>query len=153
MQVRRYESPVGTLVLQAEGGRLCALQTADGPVTENEPDAPALRLAAGQLDEYFAGTRTAFTVPLHLDGTAFQRAVWQALLTIPYGQTRSYREVAAMVGNPRACRAVGMANHRNPVMILVPCHRVIGANGALVGYGGGLGTKEALLRLEQQKNL
>ena len=105
--------------------------------------------AAEQLEAYFAGKRTTFSLPLRPAGTAFQLAVWQALTEIPYGETRSYGEIAAAVGNPKAARAVGMANNRNPISILIPCHRVIGSTGALVGYGGGLEKKLFLLELEK----
>lgn len=103
-----------------------------------------------QLVEYLAGARTRFDFPYQLQGTAFQKKVWGALCDIPYGETRSYQEIAAAVGSPKACRAVGMANNKNPMHIVVPCHRVIGANGALVGYAGGIARKETLLFLEQQ---
>ena len=112
-------------------------------------ETPLLKEAVAQLKEYFDGTRREFDLPLALEGTAFQRAVWEALLTIPYGETRSYGQIAQSIGNPKACRAVGMANNRNPIAIIVPCHRVIGANGKLVGYGGGLDIKERLLALEK----
>jgi methylated-DNA-[protein]-cysteine S-methyltransferase len=105
-------------------------------------------LAREQLEEYFAGARTRFDVPLVLEGPAFHRRVWDALLTIPYGETRSYGQIAAQVGDPGAARAVGFANGRNPIAIVVPCHRVIGANGNLTGYGGGLPRKRSLLDLE-----
>ena len=101
-----------------------------------------------QLAEYFAGKRLRFTLPLDLRGTPFQKQCWQALLEIPYGETRSYAEIARSIGRPRACRAVGLANHDNPVVIVVPCHRVIGANGSLTGYGGGLDVKRGLLEFE-----
>lgn len=118
-----------------------------------EPDTimertPLLEQAAGQLEEYLDGRRREFQIKLHLEGTAFQKKVWKALCAIPYGETRSYKEIAESIGNPKACRAVGMANNRNPIMILVPCHRVIGADGSLVGYGGGLTLKKFLLNLE-----
>ena len=102
----------------------------------------------GQICEYLRGERREFDLPLAPKGTGFQRKVWEALRTIPYGQTRSYAEIAAQVGSPRACRAVGMANHRNPISILIPCHRVVGKNGGLTGYAGGLERKEILLKLE-----
>lgn len=102
-----------------------------------------------QISEYMEGRRRAFDFPYTLRGTEFQQKVWRALCAIPYGETRTYGEIAAAVGNPRACRAVGMANHYNPILIAVPCHRVIGANGKLTGYGGGLDMKEALLQLER----
>ena len=103
-----------------------------------------------ELAEYFSGERRAFDLPLSLEGTAFQRADWAALCEIPYGETRSYGQIAARLGNPKACRAVGMANHRNPVAVLVPCHRVVGKNGSLTGYAGGLDVKEGLLALEKR---
>ncbi len=103
---------------------------------------------ADELLEYFAGTRTEFTVPLSPAGTDFQRAVWRALQRIPYGETRTYGEIAEAVGRPGAARAVGTANHRNPIPIIIPCHRVVGSNGQLCGFGGGLGVKRRLLELE-----
>ena len=103
-----------------------------------------------QVTEYLNGRRREFAFPYTLRGTEFQRKVWRALCAIPYGETRTYREIAAAVGNPKACRAVGMANHCNPILIVVPCHRVIGANGKLVGYGSGLDMKGALLQLEKK---
>lgn len=106
-------------------------------------------LAIAQLREYLAGKRKAFALPLNAVGTPFQKLVWNALQTIPYGETRSYKEIAKMLGNPGAVRAVGMANHHNPIAIIIPCHRVIGANGSLVGYAAGLSVKEALLTLEK----
>ncbi len=107
-----------------------------------------IKKAAVQLREYLDGKRKTFDVPIELNGTSFQRAVWNALTGIPYGETRSYGEIAKLIGRPKACRAVGMANNRNPVAVFVPCHRVIGANGKLVGYGGGMDIKERLLHLE-----
>lgn len=103
-----------------------------------------------QVTEYLNGRRREFDFPYTLHGTEFQRKVWRALCAIPYGETRTYGEIAAAVGSPKACRAVGMANHRNPILIAVPCHRVIGANGKLVGYGSGLDMKESLLQLEKK---
>lgn len=111
---------------------------------------PLLKMAAEQLREYFEGERKDFNLPLSPVGTKFQLKVWKALQTIPYGETRSYRQVAEIIGNPKACRAVGMANNRNPIAIIIPCHRVIGADGNLVGYGGGLDLKQQLLDLEKQ---
>ncbi len=102
-----------------------------------------------QLMEYFEGTRTQFDLPILMEGTEFQKKVWKALQTIPYGETRNYKEIAVMAGNEKAARAVGMANNKNPISIIVPCHRVIGANGTMVGYGGGLDVKKRLLALEQ----
>lgn len=112
-------------------------------------ETPLLRETNRQLQEYFREKRKEFDIPLFRQGTEFQQKVWKALCQIPYGETRSYGEIAEMIGNPKASRAVGGANNRNPVLIIVPCHRVIGANGALVGFGGGLGAKEFLLNLER----
>ena len=110
---------------------------------------PLLKEAAGQLDEYFRGVRRIFDLPLAPQGTPFEEAVWQALLTIPYGETRSYADIARQTGRPSACRPVGRANGHNPISIIIPCHRVIGANKKLTGYTGGLSIKQYLLELEQ----
>ena len=112
-------------------------------------DHPILCEAQQQLAEYFAGTRQQFDLPLDFDGTYFQKQVWQALLQIPYGETRSYKQIAEQLGNPKAVRAVGAANGKNPISIIAPCHRVIGASGKLVGFAGGLENKQILLKLEQ----
>lgn len=109
-----------------------------------------IREAAEQLNDYLAGKRKVFEVPLAMEGTAFQQDVWKALIAIPYGETRSYKEIADGIGRSRAYRAVGLANNKNPIAIFVPCHRVIGANGKLVGYAGGLDVKEKLLGLERK---
>ena len=113
-----------------------------------EQETPLLLQAFAQLEEYLAGTRREFDLPLAPAGTPFQRRVWDALLRIPYGQTRSYRQIAEAVGSPRGFRAVGMANNRNPIAVFIPCHRVIGADGKMVGYGGGVDIKIALLQRE-----
>lgn len=113
-------------------------------------DSQLMREAKKQLEEYFKGERKDFSLPIFLGGTAFQKRVWKALQEIPYGKTKSYQEVATIVGNKNSVRAVGGANHQNPISIIVPCHRVIGKNGTLVGYGGGLDVKEFLLRLEER---
>jgi methylated-DNA-[protein]-cysteine S-methyltransferase len=115
-------------------------------------ETPLIKKAAAQLNEYFAGKRKTFDLPFKLNGTEFQRSVWNALLTIPYGETRSYKEIAEYIGNPRACRAVGMANHRNPLAIIIPCHRVVEHGGGLGGYAGGLDVKRYLLDLEKKAN-
>lgn len=141
-------SPLGPLELTATDGALTGLGfggTADGTA----PSTALLREAARQIDEYFAGLRRHFTLPLAAVGTPFQQEVWRALGEIPYGQTRSYAQIAAQVGRPRACRAVGMANHRNPIAIITPCHRVVGSDGALTGYAAGMETKRRLLALER----
>lgn len=142
-----HRTPAGLLRLCADEKGICEVSFAE----KEEPggtDSELLHRAARELDEYFAGQRREFDLPLSLHGTPFQLRVWAALRQISYGETRSYAEVAAMAGNPKACRAVGMANHRNPVSILVPCHRVINADGSLGGYGGGTDKKRFLLRLE-----
>lgn len=151
--VSYFLSPVGYLRLEADNDGLQWLLLNSPPVDELAvivPSHPILVLAHQQLQEYFSGLRQAFTVPLSMKGTEFQLAAWQALQTIPYGETASYKAVAEQIGRPKAMRAVGMANNRNPVAIIVPCHRVIGANGKLVGYGGGLDMKQWLLTHERQ---
>ncbi len=141
------ETPIGTLWLSATRDGLAEVAFAERAA----PGAPRglLAEAAGQLRAYFAGELERFDLPLAPHGTPFQRGVWDAVSAIPYGSTASYSEIAAAVGRPRACRAVGAANGRNPLAIVVPCHRVVGAAGALTGYGGGLERKRALLDLER----
>ena len=148
------DSPVGPLLLAADDTGLRAIEFRDNrhPV-KRDGDwhagmHPVIDAAAAQLDEYFAGTRRTFDLPLTPQGTAFQRAVWDALDAIPYGETWSYAQLARRIGNPAAMRAVGAANGRNPLPIVRPCHRVIGADGALTGFGGGLPTKRFLLEFE-----
>ena len=149
-------SPVGTLKLVAHETALVAV------LWENENPKrvrlaelieqthhPILLETQKQLTEYFAGKRQQFDLPLDFEGTEFQQKVWQALLTIPFGETRSYRDIAEQIGNVKAVRAVGAANGKNPISIIAPCHRVVGANGKLVGFAGGLDNKDILLRLEK----
>jgi methylated-DNA-[protein]-cysteine S-methyltransferase len=152
------ESPVGKLKLVAsDKGLVAVLWENDGPrrvrLSEQIEDAkhPVLVETERQLKEYFAGRRQEFDVPLDMQGTRFQKDVWEALLAIPFGETRSYGQLAKQLGNPRATRAVGAANGRNPVSIIVPCHRVIGSSGKLTGFAGGLDTKARLLSLEEEK--
>lgn len=142
-------TPVGLLRLCADESGVCGVYFVRQATEAACPENALLQRTARELDEYFAGKRKAFGLPLSLHGTPFQLRVWAALQQIPYGETRSYAQVAAMAGNAKACRAVGMANHRNPVSILVPCHRVINADGGLGGYGGGLDVKKFLLTLEK----
>ncbi len=144
-----YHSPVGDIQLSWEDGAVTELRRADNGVQGGAENA-LTELVFRQLDEYFAGARRSFDFPYRLHGTLFQEKVWAALREIPYGETRSYKDIAEAIGHPRAFRAVGMANHANPVFIAVPCHRVIGADGSLVGYGGGLEMKTALLELEKK---
>lgn len=152
LRYRTVDSPVGPLTLAGSGSTLMHLRMADQSHAPDrsgwEPDGDAFPDVADQLDAYFSGSLTEFDVEIRLGGTDFQRRVWSALQTIPYGQTRSYAEIAEQIGSPAAARAVGMANGRNPVSIIVPCHRVIGSTGAMTGYGGGVERKHALLALE-----
>ena len=150
---RRVDSPVGPLMLAAGDDGLRHVEFRDNRHPADRSDwhggpHPVLDAAETQLREYFDGARRAFELPLAPRGTGFQRQVWQALAAIPYGSTVSYAELAQRIGSPDAVRAVGAANGRNPLPIVLPCHRVIGADGALVGFGGGLPTKAFLLRLE-----
>lgn len=151
------DSPVGRLKLVAHDQALVAV------LWENEnpkrvrlaelmeqPQHPILLATQQQLNEYFAGNRQQFNLPLDFEGTEFQQKVWQALLSIPFGETRSYKQIAEQIGNVKAVRAVGAANGKNPISIIAPCHRVVGANGKLVGFAGGLDNKEILLQLESQ---
>lgn len=141
------QSPIGLLTIEETDGAITALRF--GGETVSPPPTPLLQRAAQQLTEYFAARRRRFDLPLRPQGTAFQQAAWSALCAIPYGQTRTYAQQAAAIGNPKACRAVGMANHCNPLPLFIPCHRVIGAGGKLTGYAGGLAVKRFLLELEQ----
>lgn len=143
-----YHSPFGKMQLDWEDGAVTALQLAPSGACEEAPN-ELTALVFRQLDEYFAGTRRTFDFPCRLHGTPFQQRVWAALREIPYGETRSYKQLAEAIGQPNACRAVGMANHANPILIVIPCHRVICADGSLGGYAGGTEMKKALLRLEQ----
>ncbi|MFZ5638236.1 MAG: methylated-DNA--[protein]-cysteine S-methyltransferase [Pseudomonadota bacterium] len=157
MYFERLETPIGTLTLVADA---VGLRHIEFPSNRHPADragwrpdaqgaaADTLALAAGQLRDYFAGERTTFDLPLAPHGTPFQCEVWRLLATIPYGKTWRYRDLAQALGKPAAVRAVGAANGRNPLPIVLPCHRVIGADGGLTGFGGGLPIKEALLRLE-----
>jgi len=163
LMISEMESPVGTLLLGMYNGELCCVEFgrldqlsvslkkwawrwtgADRLVADER----ALQPYRNELEQYFAGNRKTFDLPVRLYGTPFQTRVWNALRSIPYGETRSYKEVAKMIGADKAVRAVGGANHRNPVSIIVPCHRVIGSDGSMVGYGGGLSVKIRLLELE-----
>ncbi|MFL6610662.1 MAG: methylated-DNA--[protein]-cysteine S-methyltransferase [Pseudomonas sp.] len=153
-------SPVGELILVARGTKLAAILWENerlnrvrlGPL-EPDDDHPTLKETERQLLEYFAGQRRRFELELDFAGTDFQVRVWQALLTIPFGETRSYRDMAIQIGQPTATRAVGAANGRNPISIIAPCHRVIGTSGSLTGFAGGLAAKQFLLSLEGQQSL
>lgn len=153
---RTIDSPVGPITVAGHGDVVTTIRL---PGQDHEPvgwegwveDPDAFADAVRQLREYFAGERTTFDFPMELEGTDFQRSVWAALLEIPYGETWSYGQLAARLGKPGAARAVGLANGRNPIPIVVPCHRVIGADGSLTGYGGGLDRKVVLLELERDR--
>lgn len=147
-----YESPVGRLALACDGEYITRLGFCPAEWTERIPqaDAPILVRARRQLEEYFAGKRKTFDLPLRPSGTPFRLKVWKALMNIGYGETCSYGDLALAVGNEKASRAVGGANHANPIVVIIPCHRVIGADGRLTGYGGGLDKKMFLLELEKK---
>lgn len=153
-------SPVGELTLVARGNALAAVLWENerenrvrlGPLHRDDQH-PLLQETARQLAAYFARERQTFELPLDFSGTAFQREVWAALLTIPFGETRSYAQIAQQIGRPQAVRAVGAANGRNPISIIAPCHRVIGASGSLTGFAGGLPAKQLLLALEGRQSL
>ena len=143
-----YDTMLGSVTFVEEDGALLAISTSrlyEGICQETD----TIKEAHQQLTEYLKGERKTFDLALNLKGTDFQKQVWMALCDIPYGETRSYKQIAESIGNPKAVRAVGMANNRNPLLIVVPCHRVIGTNGKLVGYGAGIEKKEFLLRLEK----
>jgi methylated-DNA-[protein]-cysteine S-methyltransferase len=157
---KMMNSPVGKLTLVANASRLSAILWENdkpdrvrlGPMQE-ENNSPVLLETERQLNEYFAGERNGFELELDFVGTEFQRKVWEALLTIPFGETRSYSDIAVQIGNPKAVRAVGAANGKNPISIVTPCHRVIGASGSLTGFAGGLEAKQFLLGLEGKETL
>jgi len=150
MNVHFLDSPIGTLRLVSNGSQLTGIEFEGqyGDDVGRETSDAVLASCASQLKDYFAARRRRFELPLAARGTAFQQSVWSALARIPYGELRSYRDIARAIGNPAAVRAVGAANGRNPLPIVVPCHRVIGSNGALTGFAGGLAIKTYLLELE-----
>ena len=151
----QLETPIGPLTITATKKAVTAIrfgtQVPEGstPCTGAEAT-PLLRKAAEEIGDYFAGSRRKFTLPLAPEGTPFQQKVWEALRTIPYGETRTYKQIAIQIGHNQSFRAVGMASNRNPIAIVVPCHRVIGYDGKLTGYAGGLAIKEQLLELEKR---
>ena len=144
------ETPAGILRIEEDQAGIASVSFADYSFCQKEAGCPGKYLAEAekQLAEYFAGSRRGFDLPLSPKGSEFQKRVWKALCDIPYGETRSYQEIAEAVGNAKAARAVGLANNRNPIVILIPCHRVIGKSGKLTGYAGGLDRKQFLLKLE-----
>lgn len=148
-----YEKEIGEIGIGEDNGAITDIffGTEIDPIDTELRETPLIKKASKQLDEYFQGSRKIFDLPIFTKGTPFQQMVWDALKTIPYGETRSYKDIAVQIGKSKACRAVGMANNRNPISIIIPCHRVIGSKGELVGYGGGLNIKEKLLSLEGKK--
>ena len=145
-----YDSLFGNIVIESDGNSITGIKTEGSAEPDGKKEANTLTdITAMQLEEYFAGKRKRFDVQLNPSGTDFQHLVWNALREIPYGKTKSYKQIAQDVGNPKACRAVGLANNKNPIWIMIPCHRVIGTNGTLTGYGGGLAMKQKLLELER----
>ena len=143
---RTIKTPIGKIGIRADENGVCALVFR--PAGDQNDASPLLDRAQRELEEYFAGRRRDFSVPLSIAGTPFQQKVWRALRAIPYGETRSYGEIAKAIGNDKAARAVGMANNKNPLPVFIPCHRVIGAGGRLTGYAGGLEIKKILLEIE-----
>ena len=144
-----YETDLGIIGIRDNNNAITEVFYSKSKINDHLKETPLIRECFNQLKEYFQGTRREFTIPIEAEGSEFQKKVWKALLDIPYGQTRTYKEIAIAIGNEKACRAVGMANNRNPISIIIPCHRVIGANGKLVGYGGRLDIKEKLLNIEK----
>ena len=142
------QTEIGCIGLAERNGTIIELALRATPTVQPLSEPKVIRCAFDQIEEYLAGKRKNFDVPLHAEGTPFMRRVWAELCTIPYGETRSYKDIAVAIGQPGAARAVGMANNRNPIALLIPCHRVIGADGRLVGFGGGLEMKRRLLELE-----
>lgn len=148
-----YETKIGKITITECDSQLVSIDFGEPSTKQiNISETPFIKEVHKELEEYFKGTRKTFQLPLALKGTPFQKKVWQTLMTIPYGETMTYKQVAEAVGNPKACRAVGMANNRNQIPIIIPCHRVIGSSGKLVGYAGGLHIKEKLLEMEENKH-
>ena len=150
-----YQTSIGNIYIEETNNYITKLQLVSNNLhleLQNTPmnESPLTKKTFLQLEEYFKGKRTSFDLPLNPKGTPFQKKIWNALLTIPYGQTKSYLDIATIIGNPKAVRAVGLANHNNPIMIVIPCHRVIGKNGKMVGYACGISVKEQLLSLEKE---
>lgn len=150
-----YHLPIGPVIIQANEHAITGIRTVN-VADEYQTNATIvtketilIKRAYEELKEYFTGERRTFDLPLYAEGTMFQMQVWKALQEIPYGETRSYKEIAEKTGRPAACRAVGGACHRNPIFIMIPCHRVIGSNGSMTGFGGGIPVKEQLLKLEK----
>ena len=142
-----YQTKIGRIKIAQEGDAIVEINVTDSE-KESERETPLIKKTIKELKEYLEGKRKIFDIPIDTQGTEFQEKVWNALLEIPYGETKSYEDIAKMVSCPKGARAVGMANHNNKIIIIIPCHRVIGKNGKLVGYAGGLPVKEKLLQIE-----
>lgn len=142
-----YQTKIGRIKIAQEGDAIVEINVTESE-KESEKETPLIKKTIKELEEYFEGKRKFFDIPISIKGTEFQEKVWEALLRIPYGETKSYEDIAKMIGCPKGARAVGMANHNNKIIIIIPCHRVIGKNGKLVGYAGGLPVKEKLLQIE-----
>lgn len=151
-RVYYYDTKIGRLAIAENGSSITHIEVNKLFSTEDFiiEETPLIKNAALQIEEYLMGQRKTFDLPLDPKGTPFQKSVWNALLKIPYGETQSYKDIAIAINNPQGYRAIGMANNKNPIMIVIPCHRVIGSNGSLVGYGGGLSIKECLLNIESK---
>lgn len=149
--IQYFDSKIGRTGVVEQNGKICKVQI-NKPINKEfiQKSTPLLEEAIKQLKEYFAGTRKQFELPIYLEATEFKKQVWEELLKIPYGTTATYKQIAQRIGRPKAARAVGMANHDNPIPVIIPCHRVIGANGKLTGYALGLEMKEELLGLERR---
>lgn len=147
-----YQTKIGRIKIAQEGDAIVEINVTDSE-KESEKETPLIKKTIKEIEEYFEGKRKFFDIPISIKGTEFQEKVWKALLKIPYGETKSYEDVAKMIGCPKGARAVGMANHNNKIIIIIPCHRVIGKNGKLVGYAGGLPVKEKLLQIESNYKL
>lgn len=145
-----YDTEIGRIKISEKDGKIIELVFSDyKKENEIEKETELIKKAYTQLEEYLSGKRTEFNIEIEMIGTEFQKKVWKELLNIPYGETRSYKDIAIAIGNGKACRAVGNANNKNPIAIIVPCHRVIGSNGSMTGYAGGLYIKEKLLKIEK----
>ena len=147
-----YQTKIGRIKIAQEGDAIVEINVTDSE-KESEKETPLIKKTIKEIEEYFEGKRKFFDIPISIKGTEFQEKVWEALLRIPYGETKSYEDIAKMIGCPKGARAVGMANHNNKIIIIIPCHRVIGKNGKLVGYAGGLPVKEKLLQIESNYKL
>lgn len=148
-----FQTKIGLVAIEDNGTEITDVNVISENHSIEVNETSLLKNAALQLNEYLEGKRNSFDLPLNPNGTEFQKKVWAALCDIPYGETRSYKQIAEYIGNPKACRAVGMANNKNPIMIFIPCHRVVGSDGSLTGYAGGLDMKEKLLSLEKGKDI